>query len=206
MKIYAIVYPDGRTESVESWDECKTKTSGVSGVKYKSFEEPRLMKAWIASQLELHSVTIDQVQHDPTKLCFYTDGAYKKSGRGYAGWAYVYMSQSDVLHMDSGRTPDKATSRNIDGEVYAAYKALDHILRLQPKRTYYIVHDLLHISQWAKGLWKLNPNQLYGALLCDTYNKVINAGFDIVFIHVKGHTGKVIGNNLADQLATKYSD
>ena len=204
MKIYAIVYSDGTNEQVDTWDVCKAKTQGVSGVSFKSFTEQRLADAWIREQCSLHEISVEQVQEDASKPCFYTDGAFKKGGLGFAGWAFVMMRKTEVIHMDSGRTPDLAMSRNIDGEVYAAYMALSYMLHNLSSGTYYLVHDLLHISQWAKGLWKVKPKQQYVSEMCEIYSKLINAGFNIVFIHVKGHTGKVLGNTRVDQLATKY--
>lgn len=203
-KKYAIVYKDGTVKKANTWPECEAMTKGVSGVRFKGFEDSSSMQRWIDSQKNTTEVDIKDVINDSSKAAIYVDGSYSKYGQRYAGWAFVYMRGDNVVTIDHGVTPRIADSRNIDGEMYATLQALLYIQKNMLPETIYFVHDYLGISQWLLRLWRDQKETNYVAECKRLYSLLITQGFKIQFIHIKGHKDTAKGNNLADEYATKY--
>lgn len=200
MKKYAIVYNTGKVETCDSWNECKRRTHGVSGVRFKGFESDVEMNQWIHGQTSNTALSIDTVSRSKDYNCIYVDGSFQKHCNGYAGWGFVHMKADTIISQCNGLTPVLATSRNIDGEMYATLRALEYI-KTQTIDQYIIVHDYLGISQWLLELWKNSKDTKYVNDCISLYKSLIISGYDIPFIHVRGHRD-VKGNLIADQLAT----
>ena len=140
-KFYAVRAPVGPAV-FETWDECRAVVEGVSGVRYKSFATFGDAKAWAEERAP-------EVSDDVLRL--YVDGSFVPSD-DRAGWAVVAVRNGKKLWAESGTTAGPAESRNVDGEVEAATRAI-RWLREHPQRAE-IVHDYEGVARWALGDWK----------------------------------------------------
>lgn len=139
MKFYAI-YSPARSCIVTSWAECERLTHGIKGVLFKSFPERSQAEAWLASASEVH----------PEGLRVYVDGSFM-GGCPYAGWGWIAVENGLELARANGLSQEPAESRNIDGELIAAYRAMRWLA--EQGRTGVICHDYEGVARWAKGEW-----------------------------------------------------
>jgi len=183
MKYYAVKCTDSE-HIVTSWSECERLTHGVKGTLFKSFGTKEEAKAWLSGVSEKF----------PEGLRLFVDGSFSPDF-DYAGWAFVAVENGVELASAYGITPQPAESRNIDGELMAAYKAMQWLKA--NNRTGVICHDYEGIARWAKGEWKAkSPVAL--RYIEDIKGLVGNANFE----KVDAHTG-VKWNEHVDELAKK---
>ena len=125
-------------------------------------------------------------------LRLYVDGSFVPSCP-FAGWAVVAVRNGEKLWTMSGRTERPAESRNVDGEVEAATRAI-RWLRENPQRAE-IVHDYEGVARWALGEWKAKSAvaRRYAADAAPLPE-------GLSFRHVVAHAGEV-WNETADSLA-----
>ena len=182
-KFYAVRAPLGPAV-FETWDECKAVVAGVSGARYKSFATRGEAEAWAAERAA--------ETPDDGVLRLYVDGSFVPSCP-FAGWAVVAVRNGEKLWTMSGRTERPAESRNVDGEVEAATRAI-RWLRENPQRAE-IVHDYEGVARWALGEWKAKSAvaRRYAADAAPLPE-------GLSFRHVVAHAGEV-WNETADSLA-----
>lgn len=181
-KFYAVRAPVGPAV-FETWDECRAVVEGVSGARYRSFASRGEAEAWAEERAE---------EAPDGVLRLYVDGSFVPSSP-FAGWAVVAVRNGERLWTMSGRTESPAESRNVDGEVEAATRAI-RWLRENPQRAE-IVHDYEGVARWALGEWKAKSAvaRRYAA-------EASPLPEGLSFRHVAAHTGEV-WNETADALA-----
>jgi ribonuclease HI len=180
-KIYAIKYSDGKNWIGNSWIDCEKLIKGKTGLKYKSFGKLEDAKSWISG-----------VKPRKKGLRIYVDGSFMPVS-DHAGWSWVAVEDGVEIACASGKTPRPAFSRNIDGELYAAWKAMEFLAK--KKRKGVICHDYEGVASWAKGTWKTSSavSQIY-------VNRIAEIKNWATFEKVTGHSGDE-WNDKADRLA-----
>ncbi len=180
-KIYAAKFSDGTHWIGDTWLECEKLVRGTSGSKYKSFAKIEDAKAWISGKKQIKK-----------GLRIYVDGSFMPSSE-YAGWSWIAVENGVEIACESGKTPRPAFSRNIDGELYAAWKAMEFLAK--KKRKGVICHDYEGVKCWATGEWKTNSavSQIY-------VNRIAEIKVWATFEKVTGHSGDE-WNDKADRLA-----
>jgi ribonuclease HI len=180
-KIYAAKFPDGTYWLGDTWVECEKLVRGRAGSKYKSFAKIEDAKAWISGKKVIKK-----------GLRIYVDGSFVPPCE-CAGWSWVAVENGVEIASDSGKTPRAAFSRNIDGELYAAWKAMEFLAK--KKRKGIICHDYEGVECWANGKWRTNSavSQIY-------VNRISEVKAWASFEKVTGHSGDE-WNDKADRLA-----
>jgi ribonuclease HI len=125
-------------------------------------------------------------------LRVYVDGSFMPHS-DYAGWSWVAVEDGVEIAAASGRTPQPAFSRNIDGELYAAWKAMEFLAK--KKRKGVICHDYEGVASWATGEWKTSSSvsQIYVI-------RIAELKMWATFEKVTGHSNDE-WNDKADRLA-----
>jgi len=180
-KIYAAKFLDGTHWLGDSWVACEKLIRGKTGVKYKSFVRLEDAKAWISGR-----------KIKKKGLRVYVDGSFVPPNE-YAGWSWVAVEDGVEIARASGRTPHPAASRNIDGELYAAWKAIEFLAKKKRKGT--ICYDYQGVESWATGQWKASSavSQIY-------LNRISDIKIWASFERVAAHSGDE-WNDKADALA-----
>ncbi|MDR2732706.1 MAG: ribonuclease H family protein [Fibromonadaceae bacterium] len=180
-KIYVAKFADGTHWTGDSWTECEKQIKGKSGVKYKSFGRMEDAKTFISG--------VKQIKKG---LRIYVDGSFMPHSE-YAGWSWVAIDDGVEIASASGKTPHPAFSRNIDGELYAAWKAMEFLAKKKRKGT--ICHDYEGVASWATGEWKTSSSvsQIYVSRIAELK---IWASFEKVTAHSNDEW-----NDKADRLA-----
>jgi len=140
-KFYAIKGADGG-KVVTNWPECEKLTHGVKGALFKAFGTREEAEAWVAG------VTAKCPEGG---LRVFVDGSFSPD-YARAGWAFVAVEDGMEIASERGVTAFPAESRNIDGELLAAYRAM-RWLKMNGKEGI-ICHDYEGVARWAKGEWK----------------------------------------------------
>ena len=197
-KIYAAKFLDGTHWLGFSWLECEKRIKGKAGVKYKSFAQMEDAKAWISGERPVRK-----------GLRIYVDGSFIPTNE-YAGWSWVAVQDGVEIAYDFGTTPHPAASRNIDGELYAAWKAMEYLAKIQRKGT--ICYDYQGVESWATGEWNAGSSvsQIYVKRISEIkiwadFEKVVGHGGDewneraddlakgvLIGKHVKTKRGEII--------------
>ncbi len=180
-KFYAIKSPE-ESKIVMTWAECERLTRGIKGVLFKSFATRAEAEAWI-SGMEAPV---------PEGIRVFVDGSFSP-GFSKSGWAFVVTENDVEMARGSGITAFDAESRNIDGEVMAAFQAMKWLDTHD--KCGVICHDYEGIARWAKGEWQAKSNiaKQYVAAAQPYLHRVR-------FEKVAAHTG-VKWNELVDKLA-----
>jgi len=180
-KIYAAKFADGKHWLGDNWPDCEKLVMGKSGVKYKSFMKMEDAKAWITGKRPMKK-----------GLRIYIDGSFIPMNE-YAGWSWVAVENGVQIAYDSGKTSRPALSRNIDGELYAAWKAMEYLAKKKRKGT--ICYDYQGVESWATGEWKASS-----AVSIIYLNRIAEIKKWASFERVAGHSGDE-WNDKADALA-----
>ncbi|MDR1760281.1 MAG: ribonuclease H family protein [Fibrobacter sp.] len=140
IKFYAINRPDSK-HIVTDWVECERMTRGVKGSLFKSFATREEAEVWLSG-----------VSAKPVEgLKIFVDGSFAPDFP-FAGWAFVVVENDVEIDRGLGVSRFPAESRNIDGELLAAYNAMRWLDNHQKKGV--ICHDYEGIARWALGQWK----------------------------------------------------
>jgi len=180
-KIYAVKFPDGTQWLGNNGPDCEKQIKGRTGVKHKSFAKIEDAKAWFYGE---------SAQKEGLRV--YVDGSFVPTSE-YAGWSWVAVENDVEIASAYGKTPYAAASRNIDGELYAAWQAMEYLASIQRKGT--ICHDYQGVASWALGEWKAN------SVVAQVYiSKISDIKEWATFEKVVGHSGDK-WNDRADELA-----
>jgi len=183
-KFYAIRKPIG-PKIEDQWEECASLVIGVSGARFKSFLDRQAAEEWLL-----------QEEHTPLHqgLRIYVDGSFI-ADNAHGGWAIAAVRDDQLLWTLSGITDEAALSRNIDGEVEAAARAIEW-LRLNPQPAT-LCYDYEGIARWAQGDWKAV------SYVAKRYvERVIPLPTHLRFEKIRAHTGDQ-WNELVDELARR---
>jgi ribonuclease HI len=181
---YAAIFAD-HSKIYKNWTECSAAVRGVSGVRFKGFETRKEAEAFVSG--------FEDVPEEQTDTIYiYVDGSFSDA-LPYAGWGMVVVKNNQEVFSQNGRTPHKALSRNIDGELEGAHQAIDWAFK--NKIAAVICHDYEGIARWALGDWKANSQ------VAKNYQKAIETKLShIRFCKIAAHTGNK-WNERADELA-----
>lgn len=131
-----------------------------------------------------------------SKYNVYVDGSFINNTSVFSGWAFVVVSmRNEFVCAFNGLTKIPAVSRNIDGEVKAAYEASKWA---KNNNVNIVIHyDYIGVENWITGAFKAK------SLIAKTYIKQMNPYRDIVsFEKVKAHSNNK-WNDMADMLAKR---
>ncbi len=188
-KVYAALFPDGKQAYYSSWPQCQSAIKGVGNVLFKGFPSKAEASSWIEK-----NTSAPPAPKSSNTVRIYVDGAYIPPCKK-AGWGWVAVLQDTMLEEQFGATGQDALSRNIDGELEAARRAILWAQSLG--RPYIIVHDYAGIAEWAKGNWKTKSE------VAKRYVQSIKPHIGATFFEkVAGHSGDK-WNDRADELAKK---
>ena len=124
------------------------------------------------------------------------DGSYNSVTNEY-GYG-VFMDDGAEQRILYGKGVCEADGRNVEGEVAAASHALLAAYSEHKYLSCTIYHDYNGIGFWGTGKWSTNKE--YTRAYAELVQKLRNAGLDISFKHIKGHSGDE-GNEIVDKLA-----
>lgn len=197
-KFYAVFNKTtGDVHRFDNWQECREFVSGRSDVLYRAFTQKDLAEEYI---LKLqHRFSQEQIcnQHGHSYVSVYIDGSYNPQ-YPYAGWAYVAVDQHNNKVAElAGVCQQKAESRNIDGEVYAALQAAKWAAKWDSRQDTKVklFYDYQGIESWALGDWKAKTP------IAHFYIREITPYLHLLSFHkVKSHSGDK-WNDYVDQLA-----
>ena len=173
-----------------SWDACKEQVHGYPGAQYKSFTTRKEAEAFVQPQQEEDSACPWE------EAVAYVDGSYHVESKSYGYGMHLEYQGKTYERKGKGEDPDKASMRNVAGEIDGAMAAVALAIELHIP-VLHLYYDYMGIEQWALGAWKANKEwtKEYAA-----YMKQASKQVQIVFHKVKAHTG-VEGNERADKLA-----
>lgn len=205
---YAAVFKDGAHRIYSNWPDCQRATSGVPDIKFKGFATREEANAWIAlarpgeaslsaedgSVAEAPSGADEALSGHPSgTILIYVDGSYIHSRCKRAGWAWLAVRDGKVIGQESGVTDKDALSRNIDGELEAAIRAMEWAHHHGHRAV--IHHDYSGISMWASGAWKVKAE-----VSRDYVERIREIKAAVTFKKVAGHSGDLY-NDMVDKLA-----
>lgn len=205
---YAAVFKDGAHRIYSNWPDCQRATSGVPDIKFKGFGTREEANAWIASarpgeaslSAEVAAGSGSEVgsetaadSHPSGAILIYVDGSYIHSRSKRAGWAWLAVRDGKVIGQESGVTDRDALSRNIDGELEAAIRAMEWVHHHGHRAV--IHHDYSGIAMWASGAWKVKAE-----VSRDYVERIRELKGAVTFKKVAGHSGDRY-NDMVDKLA-----
>lgn len=202
---YAAVFKDGAHRIYSNWPDCQRATSGVPDIKFKGFATRAEAQAWIALSVPGEA---SQAAEDGSaspgaddgapgypagSILIYVDGSYIHQLCKRAGWAWLAVRDGEVIARESGVTDKDALSRNIDGELEAAIRAMEWAHRYGHRAV--IHHDYSGIAMWASGAWKVKAE-----VSKDYVERIREIKAGMRFRKVAGHSGDAF-NDMVDKLA-----
>lgn len=171
-----------------SWDACKEQVTGYGGAEYKKFAVREEAVEYLAGT-DPHAVPKEG-------LHIFIDGSYDQKTHRFS---YGLVGFHQGVRFEEGRAfQDDAVAqhRNVAGELYGAYRALQIALeRKEPVLDLYF--DYAGISEWATGGWRAKT-QLTRAY-AETFNR-FRTTVQTRFHKIAAHTGHP-HNERADVLA-----
>ncbi|MDB5050960.1 MAG: rhnA [Fibrobacteres bacterium] len=199
---YAAIFKDGTHRIYSNWPDCQRATTGVPEIQFKGFVTRSEAVAWVALTIPSEaSLTLEEKSasgYAAGTILIYVDGSYIHQRCKRAGWAWIAIRDGQVIAKESGVTEKDALSRNIDGELEAAIKAMEWAHHHGHKAV--IHHDYSGISMWASGAWKVKAE-----VSKDYVERIRNLKAGVTFQKVVGHSGDVF-NDMVDKLAGEAID
>ena len=174
-----------------TWEECKKQVSGYKGAQYKSFPTREEAENYI-------NPAAGKIEEYSNQAVAYVDGSYNVATEAYGYGLYLKYEGMVYEKNGTGDNKEKASMRNVAGEIDGAMQAVALAKSLGAK-SLIIYYDYMGIEQWAVGGWKTNKEwtKEYAA-----YMQEASVNLSITFHKVKAHTG-VEGNERVDVLAKK---
>ncbi len=185
--IYAAVFENGDIKYFNNWPQCQAEVSGKPNVHFKGFASKAEAQSWLQNFAPKAERKKDSVE-------IYVDGSFSPSCEK-AGWGWVAHQNGEWIAEDYGVTKTPALSRNIDGELVAAIKAIEWAK--EKGLSAVIFHDYAGIHEWARGTWKAKSVIANGYI-----DALARLNYPVEFEKVAGHSGNS-WNDRADELAKK---
>ena len=138
-----------------------------------------------------------KVMPTPNIMEAYVDGSYNKATKTYGSACIIFHDGKYEEFISSGNHPDRATMRNVMGEIDAAMIAMKKAFETPGVENLIIYHDYTGIRCWCTGEWKANKlwTQQYRSYFQEISQKLV-----ITFVKVTAHSDDSF-NNRADELA-----
>ena len=190
-KFYAVKTRGGRELTFTNWKECEEFVKGRSNVTFKGFNDYDDVRKWFKNQTIIDNS--DGVSNNLTYA--YVDGSYNKNLH-IAGWAFAVVEDDKVIHELSGAIMNPE-SRQIDGELWAAFNASDWAY--MRKHPVVIVHDYAGIGHFVVGNW--TPKSNVAITYCRLMKPIFRSDI-LTFKKIPGHSGNK-WNDYVDILAKK---
>lgn len=177
----------------KSWEECKEQVDKFSGAVHKSFG------TYKQAMIYLHGSTIRRKNEarGTGTVDAYVDGSYNEQTLK-AGYGCVIIEDDLVIKELKGVLQLKVhnNSRNINGEVRAAIKAIEWAVDNNYENIT-IFYDYLGIEKWITGDWEARVQVSIDYVIAV---KALIKKINIDFRKVKAHSGNEY-NERADLLA-----
>lgn len=186
-KFYA-VRKGKKTGIFLSWEECKKQVDGFSGAEYKSFKTKEEAKNYCEGG---RMPVVEQCEAE----C-YTDGSFDLATKRYSYGALILVDGKEYELSKAFDDEEMAAMRNVAGEIEGAMAAMNFCVEHGIK-SLLLHYDYEGVEKWCTGAWKCNKK---GTIAYKAYYDSIKADLQVVFHHVKGHSG-VEGNERVDKLA-----
>lgn len=199
---YAAVFKDGSHRIYSNWPDCQRATSGVPDIKFKGFATREEANAWIVmARPGMASLAAEDALSEGESsggypagtVLIYVDGSYLHALCKRAGWAWLAVRDDEIIGHESGVTEKDALSRNIDGELEAAIRAMEWAHHHGHKAV--IHHDYSGIAMWASGAWKVKAE-----VAMDYVERIREIKGAVTFKKVAGHSGDKY-NDKVDKMA-----
>lgn len=177
----------------ETWKECQSNVTGVSGAIYKSFLTREEAEEFIKSNKKIEQKS-DNVKKEYSKfdVIAYVDGSYDSKIDVYGYGAVIFYNGEKHVIKGNGKESELKRFRNVAGEVIAATKAIEYALENKVNNIF-IYYDYLGIEKWFTGEWKSNTT------LTREYNEFANkvkGNINVNFIKVKAHSGDMYNDEV----------
>ncbi len=174
-----------------SWDEAKEQVAGFASAEYKKFASKQEAEQYLTGKEEPKTIG------SPTDgLHIFIDGSYdiktQRFSYGLVGFYHGTRFEEARAFVD----PDVAKHRNIAGELYGSYRALQIAIEKE-EPVLDIYYDYAGIKEWAVGGWRAK-NPLTRAY-AQTYHR-FQKDVTVRFHKIAAHTGHPL-NERADALA-----
>lgn len=186
-KFYA-VRKGKKTGIFLTWEECKRQVDGFSGAEYKSFKTKEEAEEYCNGGVQT-AVTSCQAE------C-YTDGSFDLSTKRYSYGVLIFHQGQEYEMSGAFDNEEMAAMRNVAGEIEGAMAAMRFCVE-HGISSLLLHYDYEGVEKWCTGAWKCNKK---GTIAYKAYYDSIKENLNVVFHHVKGHSG-VEGNERVDQLA-----
>lgn len=173
-----------------SWEECKKQVDGYSGAEYKSFKTREEAQEYCDGGRKKTSVICEAE-------C-YTDGSFDITTHRYSYGAVIFVQGKEFELSETFDNEEMASMRNVAGEIEGAMAAMRFCVE-RGISSLLLHYDYEGVEKWCTGAWKCNKK---GTIAYKAYYDSIKDKLEVVFHHVKGHSG-VEGNERVDQLAKK---
>ena len=225
-KVYAVRV--GQNPSIyNTWAEAETQVKGYPGAQFKSFNTMAEAEDYTAlgasskpapnEKMEAYKKASEEAELEALELSkeagtivLHTDGSRKKvpdTETIVFGYSCIYLENEIVTHKLGGASDNKAYAvyENVAGELMAVVEGLKWIQANRPDiKKVVLFYDYQGIGYWADGSWRAKN------IMTRRYVEFMNnfrrdTGLEIVFNHVKGHTGNRF-NEMADIVAGEAID
>lgn len=186
-KFYA-VRKGKKTGIFLTWDECKRQVDGFSGAEYKSFKT--------REEAEKYCENIKTPEPKKCEAECYTDGSFDVTTNRYSYGVLIYADGKEYEFSKAFEDEKMAAMRNVAGEIEGAMAAMNFCVE-HGMKSLLLHYDYEGVEKWCIGAWKCNKE---GTIAYKAYYDSIKQELQVVFHHVKGHSG-VEGNERVDKLA-----
>lgn len=205
-KFYAVKNGKQDNVIVESWPECQALTSGVPGVKFKSFPTRPAAQEWLKATPGLHQDSYDgtAVVERPDIVYLYSDGACSYNP-GPGGWGAIVGYNGQNVELTGYKEKTTNNAMELTGFISALKFAIQNHGK---KKKYMAILDSNYVingasqwvSSWAANGWKRPGGEPIANL--ELWQEIfeLTKGLDIKYKWVKGHNGHP-ENERCDELA-----